>query len=240
MSEKPVTPEESAMLLVEGAKALAKRRGVSLRTLRRQFVAQGKTLAEFVHSRRTALAVNLLQEEEVSFGRAGQTLGFSNQSSFARFVKREFGQSPRQLRANLKSVQGQKESDRPSESRERGAASAQRKYAVGKIYIAGGTRGSTQDPLEVLVREGAKGLARHEGTSLRTLRRQFKISGMTLLEARLTRQASMVVNLLQQTDATLRDVALQLGYAGVPSLTKFVRREFGVTPGKLRRQLQEH
>ena len=91
---------------------------------------------------------------------------------------------------------------------------------------------------DVLVREGGKGLARQEGVSFRTLRRRFKDRGMTISEARLTRQASMVVNLLQLKDVTLRDVALRLGYSGVPALTKFVRREFGVPPGNLRRQLQ--
>jgi AraC-like DNA-binding protein len=50
----------------------------------------------------------------------------------------------------------------------------------------------------------------------------------------------MVVNLLQRKDVTLRDVALRLGYSGTPSFTKFVRREFGVPPGLLRRELQEH
>ena len=93
---------------------------------------------------------------------------------------------------------------------------------------------------DVLVREGGKGLARQEGVSFRTLRRRFKDRGMTISEARLTRQASMVVNLLQLKDVTLRDVALRLGYSGVPALTKFVRREFGVPPGILRRQLQGH
>jgi AraC-like DNA-binding protein len=63
---------------------------------------------------------------------------------------------------------------------------------------------------------------------------------MTISEARQTRQASMVVNLLQRNDLTLQDVAVRLGYCGVPSFTKFVRREFGVSPGVLRRQLRGH
>jgi AraC-like DNA-binding protein len=99
---------------------------------------------------------------------------------------------------------------------------------------------SLDDPLDVLVREGGKALARREGVSFRTLRRRFKNRGTTISQARLTRQASMAVNLLQLKDVTLKDVALRLGYSGAPAFTKFVRREFGVTPGILRRQLQEH
>jgi AraC-like DNA-binding protein len=99
---------------------------------------------------------------------------------------------------------------------------------------------SADDPLDALVREGGKALARQEGVSFRTLRRRFKDRGMTISQARITRQASMVVNLLQLKDVTLRDVALRLGYSGVSSFTKFVRREFGVPPGILRRQLQGH
>ncbi len=99
---------------------------------------------------------------------------------------------------------------------------------------------SVDDPLDVLVREGGKALARRDGVSFRTLRRRFKNRGMTMSQARLTRQASMAVNLLQLKDVNLKDVALRLGYSGAPSFTKFVRREFGVTPGVLRRQLQEH
>jgi AraC-like DNA-binding protein len=107
-------------------------------------------------------------------------------------------------------------------------------------FAAGTHSKLVDDPLDVLVREGGKALARREGVSFRTLRRRFKNRGMTILQARLTRQASMVVNLFQLKDVTLRDVAFRLGYSGAPSFTKFVRREFGVPPGILRRQLQGH
>lgn len=101
-----------------------------------------------------------------------------------------------------------------------------------------GTRGkSADDQLDILVREGAKALARQEGVSLRTLRRRFKERGLTLAQARLTRKAAMAVNLFQVSTSSLRGVALQLGYAGTSSFGKFVRREFGVSPGILRRQL---
>ena len=116
------------------------------------------------------------------------------------------------------------------------------RYGQAEMYrFAAGTRSkSADDPLDVLVREGGKALARQQGVSFRTLRRRFKDRGMTISQARLTRKVSMVVNLLQLKGVTLRDLALRLGYSGAPSFTKFVRREFGVPPGILRRQLQGH
>jgi AraC-like DNA-binding protein len=116
------------------------------------------------------------------------------------------------------------------------------RYGQAEMYrFAAGTRNkSADDPLDVLVREGGKALARQQGVSFRTLRRRFKDRGTTISQARLTRKVSMVVNLLQLKDVTLRDLALRLGYSGAPSFTKFVRREFGVPPGILRRQLQGH
>jgi AraC-like DNA-binding protein len=96
------------------------------------------------------------------------------------------------------------------------------------------------DQLDVLVSEGAKALARQEGVSLRTLRRRFKDRGLTLAQARLTRKAAMAVNLFQGKTFNLREVAFQLGYSGPSSLCRFIRREFGVSPHILRRQLLQH
>jgi AraC-like DNA-binding protein len=108
MGEKGFLSDDAALvLLLEGSKSLARRRGVSLRTLRRQFAARGTTLANFVLSRRAALTVNLLQGKEITLRRAGQMLGFSNGSSFARFVRREFGQSPRDLHRDLQGAHEQ-------------------------------------------------------------------------------------------------------------------------------------
>ena len=99
---------------------------------------------------------------------------------------------------------------------------------------------AADNQLNILVREGAKVLARHEGVSLRTLRRRFKERGLSLVQARLTRKAAMAVNLLQRNSSGLKDVALQLGYSGTQSFAKFVHREFGVSPGALRHQLLQH
>jgi len=108
MSRKGIPSDEAAILLLtEGSRVLARRAEVSVRTLRRQFAARGATLADFVLSRRAALTMNLLQGEEISMETAAQQLGFSNRSSFGRFVKREFGQSPRRLQRELMRVSGQ-------------------------------------------------------------------------------------------------------------------------------------
>jgi AraC-like DNA-binding protein len=93
------------------------------------------------------------------------------------------------------------------------------------------------DPVDILVREGAKALARREGVSFRTLRRRFKDGGVTVFQARITRRASMVVNLLQDKHADLHYVSRTLGYSSVSAFAKFVRREFGVTPATLQREL---
>jgi len=99
------------------------------------------------------------------------------------------------------------------------------------------TGDGVSDPVGILVREGGKTLARREGVSFRTLRRRFKNRGVTVTQARMTRQASMVVNLLQREHADLRYVARALGYSSVSAFAKFVRREFGMTPATLRREL---
>lgn len=104
---------------------------------------------------------------------------------------------------------------------------------------AGARRNPAGDPIDVLVREGGKALARQEGVSFRTLRRRFRHEGMTVLQARQGRRASMVVNLLQLTDVALGDIALRLGYSGAQSFSKFVHHAFGVPPAILRRQLRK-
>lgn len=97
----PATDDSTEILLSEGAKALAHRRGVSMRTLRRRFASLGTTLSDFVCSRRAALTLNLLQQPGARVRDAARALGFSSDASFVRFVKREFGKTPGTLRDEL-------------------------------------------------------------------------------------------------------------------------------------------
>lgn len=98
---RAATDDSAEFLLSEGAQALAKRRGVSLRTLRRRFLSMGTTLSGFVHARRAALTVNLLQQPGTRVRDAARRLGFSSDVAFIRFVKREFGKTPGDLRDEL-------------------------------------------------------------------------------------------------------------------------------------------
>jgi AraC-like DNA-binding protein len=95
------TDDSAEVLLSEGAKALAKKRGVSLRTLRRRFRSRGITLSGFVQTRRAALTVNLLQQPGALVRDTAKKLGFSSDVAFIRFVKREFGKTPGDLRDEL-------------------------------------------------------------------------------------------------------------------------------------------
>ena len=95
------TDDSAEILLSDGAKALAHRRGVSLRTLRRRFSALGTTLSDFVCTRRAALTMNLLQRPGSRLRDTAHTLGFSSDVSFIRFVRREFGKTPGALRDEL-------------------------------------------------------------------------------------------------------------------------------------------
>jgi AraC-like DNA-binding protein len=93
--------DTAEILLSEGSKALAHRRGVSLRTLRRRFSSRGVTLQGFRSAHRAALTLNLLQEPNARLNDVAVALGFSSGASFIRFVKREFGKTPGALRDEL-------------------------------------------------------------------------------------------------------------------------------------------
>ena len=114
----PATDDSAEILLSEGAKVLAQRRGVSIRTLRRRFSSLGTTMSDFLSARRAALTMNLLQRPHTRLRDAALELGFSSEASFIRFVKREFGKTPGALRDELSSENG------PHAAGDRGAGSA--------------------------------------------------------------------------------------------------------------------
>ena len=88
-----------------------------------------------------------------------------------------------------------------------------------------------------LLAGGCKGLARHSGVSVRTLRRRFRESGSTLREITLAKRAAVVLNLMQ-AGLPLTRIAGRVGLSGPPALARFVRREFGTTPSGLAAQLR--
>ena len=100
-AQQPATDSSTEVLFKEGPKALAKRRGVSVRTLRRRFLDFGTTLGGFLRARRAALAVQLLAQPGALVRDAARRLGFSSDAAFIRFFKREFGRTPGELRDEL-------------------------------------------------------------------------------------------------------------------------------------------
>lgn len=91
------------MLLRGSSKVLAKKLGMSLRTLRRHFERKGTSLYAFRQARRAALVVNLLQRPQIRLRDLVARLGFSNPASLARFIHSEFGMTPGELRRQLMS-----------------------------------------------------------------------------------------------------------------------------------------
>lgn len=115
--QHPATDDSAEILLSDGANALAHRRGVSLRTLRRRFSSLGTTLSDFVCARRAALTMNLLQQPGTRVRDAARALGFSSDVSFVRFVKREFGKTPGALRDELSPEHPASRPGRPEDER---------------------------------------------------------------------------------------------------------------------------
>jgi AraC-like DNA-binding protein len=88
-----------------------------------------------------------------------------------------------------------------------------------------------------LLHHGVKGLAAMFAVSVSTLRRRCTAHGFCLAELVAARRAGLVVNLLQSPEMRLADVARETGFSNVTAFSRFVRREFGQTPGMLRAAL---
>jgi AraC-like DNA-binding protein len=75
--------------------------GMSERTLQRRLAAEGTSFQHLLDDTRRELARHYLGQREVSLADTAYLLGFSDQSSFFRAVRRWFGSSPRHYRAHL-------------------------------------------------------------------------------------------------------------------------------------------
>lgn len=81
---------------------IARDAGVNATTLQRQFrVLKGMTLFEYQRSRRLNQARRALEGEGASVAEAAWQAGYSSPANFATAFKRQFGISPRQVRARL-------------------------------------------------------------------------------------------------------------------------------------------
>jgi AraC-like DNA-binding protein len=94
--------EEMAIFLVRfGPRLAASRRGISERTLRRRFERRGLRLADHVKESRRRLAERLLVTD-LPVTTVSDRLGFGSPQTFARFMRREFGETATAARRRLK------------------------------------------------------------------------------------------------------------------------------------------
>jgi AraC-like DNA-binding protein len=93
--------DETALFIMQfGGHLAADSRGVSTRTLRRQFERLGVTLSDHMTSKRQKLALTLLGDS-VPIREIARRLGFASAQTFARFIHREFGTTATVLRRRL-------------------------------------------------------------------------------------------------------------------------------------------
>jgi len=94
--------EEMAIFLVRfGPRLAASRHGISERTLRRRFERRGLRLADHMKESRRRLAERLLATD-LPLTTVSDRLGFGSPQTFARFMRREFGETASSLRRRLK------------------------------------------------------------------------------------------------------------------------------------------
>ena len=93
--------DETALFIMHfGGHLAADSRGVSTRTLRRQFERLGVTLSDHMMRKRRELALSLLADGLPIRDVAGR-LGFASAQTFARFIHREFRTTATLLRRRL-------------------------------------------------------------------------------------------------------------------------------------------
>ena len=81
-----------------GAEALAKRMGMSLRSLERQVRAHDTTVRRLVEQTREYHARQLLEDDRLGVAEVALMLGYSAESAFRRAFKRWSGMSPSEFR----------------------------------------------------------------------------------------------------------------------------------------------
>lgn len=98
----------------------------------------------------------------------------------------------------------------------------------------------TDENLDVLAEQlsalGARAVAAAEGLATRTLLRRLAASGTSVRSLVLRERRERALRLLA-TSVAYAEVARAIGLSGPISLSRFCRREFGTTPGRLRAYL---
>jgi AraC-like DNA-binding protein len=85
---------------------IAKRLGMSGRTLQRRLAEQGESFQQLIDEARRQLASTLLRETDYALSEVAFLTGFSDQSAFSRAFKRWAGQTPRSYRLASQSLPG--------------------------------------------------------------------------------------------------------------------------------------
>lgn len=80
---------------------VARRMGMSERTLQRRLMEAGSSFWETYEKTRDELSVRLLQDTDMTLEEISHQVGYSSQSAYTRAVKRWHGKSPLQLRRQL-------------------------------------------------------------------------------------------------------------------------------------------
>jgi AraC-like DNA-binding protein len=93
----PLDEETVLFILRSGIRLAAGKWGVSERTLRRRFQRKRLRLCDLLQKRRRDMTLRLLSGD-LPVGAVAERLGFSSSQSFARYVRREFGATARELR----------------------------------------------------------------------------------------------------------------------------------------------
>jgi AraC-like DNA-binding protein len=93
--------DTKVLFVVEGPKAVAVRRNISVRTLLRRFSEGGRTFSRVRQECRADL-VALLLERGVPVGAVAHAVGLSGPQALGRFVRSCFGLTPTRLRTELR------------------------------------------------------------------------------------------------------------------------------------------
>lgn len=96
---------------------VARKLGVSPRTLRRKLAAQSLTFAGILEDLRVALAKHYLAEQDLSISRIAWLLGYTEVSAFSHAFRRWTGRTPRADRSRRRPLGPRARTERPSSAR---------------------------------------------------------------------------------------------------------------------------
>lgn len=99
--DPPFSEETKVLFVVEGPKAVAVRRNISVRTLFRRFREGGRNPSRVRQEWRADLVSRLL-ESAVPVGTVARAVGLSGSQALGRFVRSRFGLTPTRLGAELR------------------------------------------------------------------------------------------------------------------------------------------